>query len=210
MKKIIIPMLLLFALASCDNQTFTEQLEETAEIEITSNFNLQTLEKKDNLGEILSFLDVKSIEDIDFEEYKYDGDIDSKGENTKLFVSLSGSNCVSKSEPEDRYAILEINSENKNAFLISTIKKDSSNELITITQYDDNEKAYADILIEYDTNNEFTKIAWIDFNQKGCWNDCMKSELGAIEKNAVKQVLFIVGLPESLLGLYAVCGWECL
>jgi len=205
-------MLLLFALASCDNQTFTEQLEETAEIEITSNFNLQMLEKKDNLGEILSFLDVKSIEDIDFEEYKYDGYNDVKGEeDSKIYVRLKGDECNVKSEIAEKYAILEITPEIKDALLVSTITKNPTEELVSINQFDNKEQYVGNVLIKYDLEKEIANFTWKGFNSKGCWNDCMVSELRAIENgNWIKKASFIIGIPTSVLVLYASCGWDCI
>lgn len=205
-------MLLLFALASCENETYTEQAEETTEVEITSVFNLQMLEKKANIDEILTFLNVYSINEIEFKEYKYDGYSNAKGEeDSKIYVCLTGDECNVKSDFTEKYAILEVNPEIRDALLVSTITKNTTEGIVSMNQFDSKEQYVGNILIEYDMEKEIANFTWKGFNSKGCWNDCMVDELRAIENgNWIKKASFLIGLPMSAFVLYASCGWDCI
>jgi len=211
MKKIIIPMLLLFTLAGCEDTTHRIPMKKTPDVEIISDFNLQILEKKTNLDQILTFLEVNSIDDLEFKEYKYDGYSNTKGIDTKIFISLTGTECNVKSEISEKYAVLEVNPEIMDVRLISTITKNPDEGFVRINQLNKNEQPIGNMLIEYDMDKEIANFTWKGFNSKGCWNDCMVSELQAIEDgNWIKKASFIIGVPMSVLTLYASCAWDCM
>ena len=205
-------MLLLFTLAGCEDTTHRIPMKKTPDVEIISDFNLQILEKKTNLDQILTFLEVNSIDDLEFKEYKYDGYSKAKSEDTKIYISLTGAECNVKSKISEKYAVLEVNQEIKDVRLISTITKNPDEGFIRINQLNKDEQPLGNILIEYDMDKEIANFTWNGFNSKGgCWNYCMVRELQAIEDgNWIKKASFLLQVPMSVLILYASCGLDCM
>ena len=211
MKKVSISLTFLFTLLfiGCETDSSYPEKEKITIEKPTSTFSLKWLNKKANLKEILSLLNVNSLGEVSSQVYYDNVSNSSKNKNDQTYFVTLTENILLKSEPEQniKIVILEVNPVTEEAVLVSSVTNNKQEGKMIIVSYSE-EIVQGTIFIDYNLDTKYAKITYSDLDSK--YYDCMHRRLAAIfeEGTWLDKAEFLLGWPASLLWMMAKCAFE--